>query len=463
MTDDRSSPVRPDRPQGPPGRCRCGGRGRARPRRRRRRRRGRAGHRHPAAHRHHARDHDHRLGGRHHGLDRRDPRRPTPTDPTVDDSTTDHRSTTRPPTVEDEDEGTEAEHPENHGKDVSEAAHDHSQDDAAGNHGRHVRDVARGGGSTATTEAPVRRRDLLRRPRPRRALTDRSAEIDPGLGWAGGRMPAEAGDRLSRPTNAGGPRPRAARRSPPRRRRVRCSTRPRAAASGGRRRPWPRAPVTARAPRTRRRCRSGRRCRRWSSPSSTAWGSTPSMPRQTRWGRRPAGPGRRSRWTPSTAASRSTTRSVRRRLRRLLGGQRAGRPGPRGARHRARRGRARSRARPGGPAPGRRRRAAARRRRPRRTSSTPMPAGPPNLWPLTDSRSAPRAPRSIGHVADGLGGVDVHQHAALAAGGDHLGHGLQGADLVVAPLEVHQRGVGADGVQQLVGVDPAARRRRRRP
>ena len=85
------------------------------------------------------------------------------TDTTLDDRARPRRpSTTRRPTtaddeateVEDEDEGTESEHPENHGKDVSEAAHDHSQDDEAGNHGQHVRDVARGGGSTPTTEAP---------------------------------------------------------------------------------------------------------------------------------------------------------------------------------------------------------------------------------------------------------------------------------------------------------------------
>jgi hypothetical protein len=88
--------------------------------------------------------------------------RTVPTDPAVDstvttDDTVDESTTT---TVDDEgteveDEGTESEHPENHGKVVSEAAHDHSQDDEAGNHGQHVRDVARGDGSTSTTEAPA--------------------------------------------------------------------------------------------------------------------------------------------------------------------------------------------------------------------------------------------------------------------------------------------------------------------
>ena len=42
---------------------------------------------------------------------------------------------------------------------------------------------------------------------------------------------------------------------------------------------------------------------------------------------------------------------------------------------------------------------------------------------------------------------------ALAARGDHLGDRLQRADLVVGPLQVHERSVVADGVEQLVGVD----------
>ena len=68
------------------------------------------------------------------------------TDTTIGDTTT-----TEAGDVEGDDDGA---HPENHGKDVSEAAHDHSQDDAAGNHGRHVSEVARGDSTTSTTAAP---------------------------------------------------------------------------------------------------------------------------------------------------------------------------------------------------------------------------------------------------------------------------------------------------------------------
>jgi hypothetical protein len=43
-----------------------------------------------------------------------------------------------------EGEGGEATHPDNHGKQVSEAAHDHSRDEECGNHGKAVSSVARG-------------------------------------------------------------------------------------------------------------------------------------------------------------------------------------------------------------------------------------------------------------------------------------------------------------------------------
>jgi hypothetical protein len=39
-------------------------------------------------------------------------------------------------------------------------------------------------------------------------------------------------------------------------------------------------------------------------------------------------------------------------------------------------------------------------------------------------------------MANGLSGVDVDEHASLPAGSDDLGDGLQGADLMVAPLQV---------------------------
>ena len=58
-----------------------------------------------------------------------------------------------------------------------------------------------------------------------------------------------------------------------------------------------------------------------------------------------------------------------------------------------------------------------------------------------------------GKVPGGLRGVDVDQHAALAALRDHGLHRLQRADLVVAPLNVHQRGVGPDRGHEGGGID----------
>ena len=53
----------------------------------------------------------------------------------------------------------------------------------------------------------------------------------------------------------------------------------------------------------------------------------------------------------------------------------------------------------------------------------------------------------------GLRGVDVDEHAALAALRDHGLHRLQRADLVVAPLHVHERGVGPDRGHEGGGID----------
>ena len=57
-------------------------------------------------------------------------------------------------------------------------------------------------------------------------------------------------------------------------------------------------------------------------------------------------------------------------------------------------------------------------------------------------------------TSDGLRRVDVHEHATVAAPLDDLGDGLQRADLVVAPLDVDDRGRVVDPVEQLVGIDP---------
>jgi len=92
---------------------------------------------------------------------------PTTSAPVVD--TTESTETTLGATTTTEaspdQEGTEApeapengltgtEHPDNHGKDVSEAAQDHSHDEDAGNHGAYVSGVARGDGTTTSTAAP---------------------------------------------------------------------------------------------------------------------------------------------------------------------------------------------------------------------------------------------------------------------------------------------------------------------
>ncbi len=86
-------------------------------------------------------------------------------DDVVDDETT---TTTVEPTTTTVDEGTgtddepvesagEGDHPDNHGKVVSEAAQDHSHDDEAGNHGQYVSGVARGDDAASTEDAPARR------------------------------------------------------------------------------------------------------------------------------------------------------------------------------------------------------------------------------------------------------------------------------------------------------------------
>jgi len=66
------------------------------------------------------------------------------------------------------------------------------------------------------------------------------------------------------------------------------------------------------------------------------------------------------------------------------------------------------------------------------------------------------------HLPSGGGRVDLGEHAALAAGGDDLGHRLHRADLVVRPLHVHERGVGTDGREHIVDIDAGRRRRPRR-
>ena len=67
-----------------------------------------------------------------------------------------------------------------------------------------------------------------------------------------------------------------------------------------------------------------------------------------------------------------------------------------------------------------------------------MPGGPPSLWALTDTRSAPSSSRSSFSVAEGRRGVDVHEDAVAAADRNDLLDRLEGSDLVVCGLAVHE-------------------------
>ena len=50
-----------------------------------------------------------------------------------------------------------------------------------------------------------------------------------------------------------------------------------------------------------------------------------------------------------------------------------------------------------------------------------------------------------GNVADGLGGIAMEEHAALAAEGGDGGQGLQHADFIVGRHHRQQQGGGAEG------------------
>ena len=57
------------------------------------------------------------------------------------------------------------------------------------------------------------------------------------------------------------------------------------------------------------------------------------------------------------------------------------------------------------------------------------------------------------YVPRRLGRVDVYEDPPLAAGGDHVVHRLERADLVVGPLHVHARGVRTDGGDDGIDID----------
>ena len=94
-------------------------------------------------------------------------------------------------------------------------------------------------------------------------------------------------------------------------------------------------------------------------------------------------------------------------------------------------------------------------RRPRRTSSAPVPFGPPNLCAVTEQRSALSAEKSTGTCpAAAHASTWTMTSRSLRTVGD-LGRRLERAHLVVGELHRDQRGVGADRVEHLAGVEPA--------
>ena len=190
-----------------------------------------------------------------------------------------------------------------------------------------------------------------------------------------------------------------------------------------------------------------------SRPEQHRLGSMPSMPRHTRWGSRPTGSPYTG--TPSSPATAASTRSVSRRAARASAST-SGAVASRRPRRRTRRS-------PGTfSIPARRARswspptAAAAAAGPAARAARPRPAGRRACGRSPTAGRRRASSKSMRHVARRLRGVDVHEHAPLAARRHHLGHRLQRADLVVAPLHVHQRGVAA-------GWRPAPHRRRPGP
>ncbi|MDZ7732312.1 MAG: hypothetical protein U5R31_03655 [Acidimicrobiia bacterium] len=93
------------------------------------------------------------------------------------------------------------------------------------------------------------------------------------------------------------------------------------------------------------------------------------------------------------------------------------------------------------------------RRRPRRTRSAPGAGGPSERVGAHREQIGAQRPEVDRDVADGLRRVDVDEHTSLATACHDLPDRLEGADLVVAPLEVHHGGVVAHRGQELVDVD----------
>jgi hypothetical protein len=94
------------------------------------------------------------------------------------------------------------------------------------------------------------------------------------------------------------------------------------------------------------------------------------------------------------------------------------------------------------------------------TESTSHQQGASPGWPAElVARDGHEVGAELGELdrkpSGGLGRVDVHQHAAFPARSYDLCDGAERPDLVVAPLDVDERRVVADGGQQVVSVDAA--------
>ena len=101
-------------------------------------------------------------------------------------------------------------------------------------------------------------------------------------------------------------------------------------------------------------------------------------------------------------------------------------------------------------------------RSPRRTRSAAAPFGPPNLWAVTEHRSASERAEVDGDVTGGRARVDVDQRARGTRRADDLGDGrLHRSDLVVRELDADERGAGPDAAATAVASTRRVRGRRR--
>ena len=87
---------------------------------------------------------------------------------------------------------------------------------------------------------------------------------------------------------------------------------------------------------------------------------------------------------------------------------------------------------------------------PRRIHSAPVPFGPPNLWPDSDSRSTPRLSNRHGNLADRLDRVGMEEGAVRAGDGGELRDRLNRAHLVVGVHHRHEDGVRPEGGAQVL-------------